>query len=308
MVGIGASAGGLAAFEAFFAAMPVGDETGMAFVLVQHLSPDHKSMLVELVKRCTRMQVFEASNGMVVQPNCTYIIPPNHDLELVHGTLFIKQHDRQRKPRLTIDHFFSSLAAAQGERAICVVMSGTGNDGTLGLRDVKGEGGLVIAQDPDSAEYDGMPRSAIATGMVDYVLAPAAMPGQLLSYVRHAFDAARPLAIAATRDGFLKQIVRAAARTDRPRLLAVQGNHAAAARGAAHRAAPDRAARGLPAPGARQRAGARGAVSRPADRRHQFLPRSHGIQGARRDGDPAPAERAGLARAASRVGLRLLHR
>ena len=206
VVGIGASAGGLAAFEAFFAAMPVGDPTGMAFVLVQHLSPDHKSMLVELVKRCTRMQVFEASNGMVVQPNCTYIIPPNHDLELMHGALFIKQHDRQRKPRLTIDHFFSSLAAAQRERAICVVMSGTGNDGTLGLRDVKGEGGLVIAQDPDSAEYDGMPRSAIATGMVDYVLAPAAMPGQLLSYARHAFDPARPLATSAKRDGFLKRL------------------------------------------------------------------------------------------------------
>jgi two-component system CheB/CheR fusion protein len=206
VVGIGASAGGLAAFEAFFAATAAGDETGMAFVLVQHLSPDHKSMLVDLVKRCTRMQVFEASNGMVVQPNCTYIIPPNHDLELVQGVLLIKQHDRQRKPRLTIDHFFTSLAAAQGERAICVVMSGTGNDGTLGLRDVKGEGGLVIAQDPDSAEYDGMPRSAIATGMVDYVLTPAAMPGQLLRYVRHAFDAARPLATSATRDGFLKKL------------------------------------------------------------------------------------------------------
>ncbi|HEY2978908.1 MAG TPA: chemotaxis protein CheB, partial [Burkholderiaceae bacterium] len=206
VVGIGASAGGLAAFEAFFAGMPAADETGMAFVLVQHLSPDHKSMLVELIKRYTRMQVFEVENGMAVHPNCTYIIPPNHDLDLVQGALFIKQHDRQRKPRLTIDHFFSSLAAAQRERAICVVMSGTGNDGTMGLRDVKGEGGLVIAQNPESAEYDGMPRSAIATGMVDYVLTPAAMPGQLVSYARHAFDPARAGASPALRDGLLQKV------------------------------------------------------------------------------------------------------
>src|SRR5262249_28677434 len=141
----GASAGGLAAFEAFFAAMPQDDDSGMAFVLVQHLSPDHKSILADLVKRYTRMQVFEAEHGMLVRPNCTYIIPPNHDLTLVDGALYLSQHDEQRKPRLTVDHFFHSLAVSQRERAICVVMSGTGSDGTLGLRQIKGEGGMAIA-------------------------------------------------------------------------------------------------------------------------------------------------------------------
>ena len=112
VVGIGASAGGLAAFEAFFSAMPPDEDTGMAFVLVQHLSPDHKSILVELVKRYTRMKVLEAENGMVVQPNCTYIIPPNRDLTLAEGALWLSSHAESRGPHLTIDHFFRSLAAA----------------------------------------------------------------------------------------------------------------------------------------------------------------------------------------------------
>ena len=207
IVGIGASAGGLAAIEAFFAAMPSDADTGMAFVLVQHLSPDHKSVLVELVKRYTRMQVFEAEDGMVVRPDCAYIIPPNHDLQLVDGALRLKRHDELRRPRLTIDHFFTSLAVAQRERAICIVMSGTGSDGTLGLREIKGEGGLTIAQSPESAEHDGMPRSAIATGMVDCVLAPRDMPAQLMAYARHAFDPQRkPAAPATNRDGVLKKL------------------------------------------------------------------------------------------------------
>jgi two-component system CheB/CheR fusion protein len=207
IVGIGASAGGVAAFESFFSAMPQHEDTGMAFVLVQHLSPDHKSVLVELLKRHTRMPVFEAADGMVVRPDCAYIIPPSHDLQLVGGALRLKRHDEQRRPRLTIDHFFTSLAAEQHERAICIVMSGTGSDGTAGLREIKGEGGLAIAQSPESAEYDGMPSSAIATGMVDYVLAPPQMPAQLMSYVRHAFVAQRqPAASAEHRDSVLKRL------------------------------------------------------------------------------------------------------
>ena len=206
VVGIGASAGGIAAFEAFFAAMPQGETTGMAFVVVQHLSPDHKSVLVDLVKRYTRMHVFEAEQGARVSPDCTYIIPPNHDLSLVDGVLHLTRHDTQRRPRLTVDHFFGSLAAAQRERAIAIVMSGTGSDGTLGIREIKGEGGLVIAQAPDTTEYDGMPRSAITTGMVDLVLPPGDMPAQLMAYVRHAFDPARKPPPPLVRDGLLRKL------------------------------------------------------------------------------------------------------
>jgi two-component system CheB/CheR fusion protein len=206
IVGIGASAGGLAAFEAFFSGMPKEGDSGMAFVLVQHLSPDHKSLLAELVKRYTHMVVREAGNDMPVEPNCTYIIPPNHDLTLADGRLWLAEHGGTHGPRLTIDHFFRSLAAAQHERAICVVLSGAGSDGTLGLRAVKGEGGLVLAQAPDSTEHDSMPRSAIATGMVDYVLPPAEMAEQLIAYARHAFDPARGPAGSSLRDSVLKKV------------------------------------------------------------------------------------------------------
>ncbi len=176
IVGIGASAGGLKALEAFFAAMPRNDDVTMAFVVVQHLAPDHKSLLVELVRRYTRMQVVEAENSMTVEPNRVYIIPPARDLTIKDGKLWLAAQ-QARGPHLTIDHFFRSLADEQHERAICIVMSGTGSDGTLGLRAVKGEGGMAIVQAPDTAEYDGMPRSAIDTGLVDFVLSPARHAG-----------------------------------------------------------------------------------------------------------------------------------
>lgn len=198
IVGIGASAGGLAAFEAFFSGMPADIDPGMAFVLVQHLAPDHKSILTELVKRYTRMQVFEVEDGMVVQSNCTYIIPPNRDMAFLNGTLQLMEPSSPRGHRLPIDFFFRSLAQDQHERAICIVLSGTGSDGTLGVRAIKGEGGMVMAQTPDSTEYDGMARSAIATGLVDYELPPAEMPAQLIAYVAQAFDHHSRVAIAPT--------------------------------------------------------------------------------------------------------------
>ena len=206
IVGIGASAGGLACFEQFFAALPGEDDTGMAFVLIQHLAPDHKSILVDLVKRYTKLQVFEAQDGMPVRPHCTYIIPPRHDLTLADGVLYLERHGDRHKPQLTIDQFFYSLARAQRERAICVIMSGTGTDGTLGLREIKGEGGLVIVQDPQTTEYDGMPRSAIATGMVDYILPPSEIPAQLIAYARHAFDSARKPPPSPERAGLLTKL------------------------------------------------------------------------------------------------------
>ncbi len=191
IVGIGASAGGLAAFEAFFSGMPTDTDPDMAFVLVQHLAPDHKSILTDLIRRYTRMQVFEVEDGMAVHSNCAYIIPPNRDMALLNGTLQLLEPSAPRGQRLPIDFFFRSLAQDQGDRGICVVLSGTGSDGTQGVRAIKGEGGMVMAQNPESTEYDGMPRSAIGTGLVDYSLPPAEMPGQLIAYVARAFGKPR---------------------------------------------------------------------------------------------------------------------
>ncbi len=187
IVGIGASAGGLAAFEAFFSGIPAGADPGMAFVLVQHLAPDHKSILVELIRRYTHLQVFEVTEGMVVKPNCIYIIPPNREMACLNGALQLLEPSNPRGQRLPIDFFFQSLARDRHEQAIGIILSGTGSDGSLGVRAIKGEGGLVIAQNPASTEFDGMPRSAIATGLVDYELPPAEMPAQLIAYVARAF-------------------------------------------------------------------------------------------------------------------------
>ena len=245
IVGIGASAGGLAAFEAFFSGMPADTDPGMAFVLVQHLAPDHKSILTDLVKRYTRMQVFEVDDGMAVKPNCAYIIPPNRDMAFLNGTLQLLEPAAPRGHRLPIDFFFRSLAQDQHERAICIVLSGTGSDGTLGVRAVKGEGGMVMAQNPESTEYDGMPRSAIATGLVDYVLPPAEMPAQLIAYVAHAFGrTARcrsPLPAPKAEDALKKIFILLRAQTGHD-FSAVQAKHHHPPRRAAHGRPPDRAA------------------------------------------------------------------
>ena len=197
IVGIGASAGGLAAFEAFFSGMPADKEPGMAFVLVQHLAPDHKSILSELVRRYTRMQVFEVVDGMKIEANCAYIIPPNHDMAFLDGTLQLLEPSAPRGQRLPIDFFFRSLALDQHEKAIGIVLSGTGSDGTLGIRAIKSEGGMAMAQTPASTEYSGMPQSAIDTGLVDYILAPAEMPARLMAYTTHAYGRLLPLHAAA---------------------------------------------------------------------------------------------------------------
>ena len=184
IVGIGASAGGLAAFESFFSGMPAGREPGMGFVLVQHLSPDHESLLPELVQRFTRMKVFEAKDGMPVLPNCVYIIPPGHDLAILGGALQLLVH-ATAQPRRPIDFFFRSLAQDLGELAIGIVLSGTGSDGTLGVRAIKAAGGMVMAQGSRSAQSHGMPSSAVAAGVVDYELRAEEMPARLLAFVTH---------------------------------------------------------------------------------------------------------------------------
>lgn len=187
IVGIGASAGGLAAFEAFFSGMPPIVNPNMAFVIVQHLAPDHKSILTELIQRYTRMQVLEVEDGIEVKPNCAYIIPPNRDMKFLNGSLFLKEPASPRGQRLPIDFFFRSLALDQKEKAICIVLSGNGNDGTIGVRAIKGEGGMAMAQNPETTEYDGMPRSAIATGLIDFISPAKSMPAELMQYVEHSF-------------------------------------------------------------------------------------------------------------------------
>ncbi len=185
IVGIGASAGGLATFKDFFSSLPAHENPGVAFVIIQHLAPDQKSILVELVQRFTRLPVSEAKTGMAVMPNEVYIVPPNNELALRHCKLYLTGPASAQERQHAIDYFFRSLAEDQHDRAIGIVLSGTGSDGTLGLRAIKAEGGMLMAQSPETAEYDGMPKAAIATGLVDYVLPPAAMLPRLITFVSH---------------------------------------------------------------------------------------------------------------------------
>ncbi|WP_239451238.1 chemotaxis protein CheB [Methanosarcina horonobensis] len=187
IVGIGASAGGLGAFEAFFSGIPADVSPGVAFVIIQHLDPKHKSILNTLIGRYTNMPVYEIIDGMAVQPNCVYVIPPNSDLIYRDGTLHTLEPTVRHGHRTPIDFFFRSLAEEKKERAIGIVLTGTGSDGTLGIRAIKAEGGMVMAQSPETSEYDSMPRSVIDTGLADYILPPKEMPDQLIAYVTQAF-------------------------------------------------------------------------------------------------------------------------
>jgi len=183
MVGIGASAGGLEALEALFKAMP--DKSNMAFIVVVHLDPSHVSMLPELLQRQTKIEVLKISDGMAIVANKIYVIPPSNKLSVLNGELHLTE-PLQLRAKLPIDYFFKSLAQDQGPNAVGIVLSGTGSDGALGLQDIKAESGRVIVQTVESAKYDGMPKSAIATGLADYVLEPKEMPARLTLYSNEA--------------------------------------------------------------------------------------------------------------------------
>ncbi|HEX5509604.1 MAG TPA: chemotaxis protein CheB, partial [Pseudolabrys sp.] len=184
IVGIGASAGGLDAFKTFFSNMP--PDSGMSFVLVQHLSPEHKSMLADLLGKVTPMPVLEAENNTPIAANSVYVIPPDATLTLKERILQVSRPAPPRERRRPIDTFFSSLAEEQGESAVCIVLSGTGSDGTLGLKTIKEHGGLTFAQaEVDHTAKSGMPQSAAATGLVDEVMPVADMPAKLLDYQNH---------------------------------------------------------------------------------------------------------------------------
>jgi two-component system, chemotaxis family, CheB/CheR fusion protein len=183
IVGIGASAGGLAAFEGLFTHIPA--DSGMAFVVIQHLSAPHKSILPEILERYTSMPVHEVTDGIEIEPGHVYVIPPGCDLALADGHLMLLKLKTDQTYRRPIDFFFRSLANVNKDQAIGIVLSGSANDGSIGIRYIKIEGGLTIAQEPETAEFADMPRNAIATQDVDYVLPPEKMGDLILKYVRH---------------------------------------------------------------------------------------------------------------------------
>jgi len=184
IVGIGASAGGLEAFEAFFRACPL--DTGMAFVLVPHLDPGHESLLTEILQRSTAMPVVEALDQTAVAPNHVYVIPPNREMAILQGVLQLSVPELVRGQRMPIDGFLRSLAEDQAERAIGIILSGTATDGTLGLRAILGAGGVCMVQEPSTAKYDGMPRSAINSGYATHILPVEQMPAMLVEVTRQA--------------------------------------------------------------------------------------------------------------------------
>ena len=188
IVGIGSSAGGLEALQELFTHMPA--DTGMGFVVVSHLDPSHVSMLPEILKKGTALSVYQVEDGMAVKPNNIYVIPPNKRMGILNGKLILSELPEPHVLRFPIDFFLRTLAQDRGSAAICIILSGTGTDGTLGLAEIKREGGLAIVQEPSSAKYDGMPKQAIANGPIDFVLCPSEMPARLVSqagYSKKAF-------------------------------------------------------------------------------------------------------------------------
>ena len=182
IVGLGASAGGLDAFRKFFDAFPAN--SGMAIVLIQHLDPNHDSLMADLLTSHTPMVVLQAADGAQVEPNHVYLIPPGTYLAIEHGILRLSKPVERHGARMPFDFFLRTLAEDCGGRAICVVLSGTGTDGSLGLKAVKDRGGLVVVQDPEEAAFDGMPRSAIQSGVTDYVLKVSKIPQALIRYTQ----------------------------------------------------------------------------------------------------------------------------
>ncbi len=182
IVGIGASAGGLEALEQFFLNMPV--DSGMSFVVIQHLDPTHAGIMPELLQRITKMKVYQATDRLKVKQNCVYVIPPNKSLSLLNGALHLFDPVESRGLRLPVDIFFRSLAADMQDKSIGIILSGMGSDGSLGLKDIKEKGGIVLVQDPASAKFDGMPRSATESVIADIIAPAEELPAKLLAYLK----------------------------------------------------------------------------------------------------------------------------
>ncbi|TAK62868.1 chemotaxis protein CheB [Methylobacter sp.] len=195
IVGVGASAGGFEALENFFSHVPAN--LGISFVVIQHLDPNHKGMMPELLQLKTEMTVLQAQNGMKIKPGCVYVNPPDKELSLQHGTLYLLDPGAPRGLRRSIDTFFCSLAEDRRDQSIGVLLSGMGSDGTMGLRAIKEKSGLVLVQDPADAKYDSMPRSVIDAGLADIVGTAAELPAHVIAYLQHppkdAFPYSEPL-------------------------------------------------------------------------------------------------------------------
>src|SRR5437773_2974440 len=192
VVGIGASAGGLEAFSELLSHLPV--DAPLALVLVQHLDPKHPSILTDILSRVTRIPVVEVKHGMRVEPGHVYVMPPNTRMTIVEGVLNLAPRSADRGPHMPIDHFLRSLSEDQGSRAIAIILSGSASDGALGLKAVKAEGGITFAEAPQLAKFDSMPRSAVASGAVDFVLPPKGIAQELTRIARHPYlsEAAAP--------------------------------------------------------------------------------------------------------------------
>ena len=182
IVGMGASAGGLEALEQFLGHVPAG--CGMAFVIIQHLDPTHKGIMPQLLQRATDMKVVQVKDRMTVRPDCVYVIPPNKDMSILHGVLHLLEPVTARGLRLPIDFFFRSLAQDQQEHSVGVILSGMGPDGTLGLRAIKEKAGVVLVQEPATAKFDSMPRSAVDAGLADIVAPVEELPGKIMAYLQ----------------------------------------------------------------------------------------------------------------------------
>ena len=307
IVGIGASAGGLAAFIELLSALPA--DSGMAFVLVQHLDPSHTSLLPEALARATPMKVAAATEGAEVRPDHVYVIPPNADLALEGNALRLVPREDARKPHLSIDFFFRSLAGQRGAQAIGVVLSGSGSDGTEGLRAIKAEGGIAFVQDPQTAKFGDMPQSAISAGVVDTGMSIAALARELVRLSRHPYlaaAAARPPA-AADEGGFeqILELVRRKTGVD-----FTEYKRATIERRTARRMA----LRGEESLQSYLRllqsddGEALGALRGRAHPRHLVLPRAAGVRRAGEGGPSADPREEGEGRADPRVGRGLLDR
>ena len=206
IVGMGASAGGVEALREFFRQLP--SESGMAFIVVQHLSRDKKSLLADLLAQCTSMPVKQIEDGMPVEPNRVYVVPPNADLLLENGHLSLVEPQLTEKLHQPINRFFRSLAEDQRENSIALILSGTGSDGTFGIKAIKAEGGLVIVQDEASAKYPGMPHSAIVSGMADLILPLQEIPKRLIAYCGRAKELLPDQPAQVKIDQLLPQIIK----------------------------------------------------------------------------------------------------
>ena len=181
VIAVGASAGGLEALKAFFEGIPETDKN--AYVVIQHLSPDYKSMMGELLKKNTNLPIREVKDGKKIKQGHIYLIPPANNLTYENNKLHLVEKPKDQSLNLPIDLFFESLSRQKKEKAIAVILSGTGSDGTRGVRAIKERDGMVMVQDPEEAKFDGMPQSAINTGLVDYVLPVSSMAQELKNFI-----------------------------------------------------------------------------------------------------------------------------